>query len=98
LGTNTSQEIEALHKALREVGLSPTIKNDSQPFDLSSQGNKSTQEMVQKILSGEPGMWSTFTIIIMVYWSTFTIIIVVYSSACFDVCRGGGKVEILCQK
>ncbi|XP_033740453.1 centrosomal protein of 162 kDa-like isoform X2 [Pecten maximus] len=55
LGTTTSHEIEALHKALREVGLSPTIHNDSQPFDLSSQGNRSTTEMVQKILSGEPG-------------------------------------------
>ncbi|XP_060069666.1 centrosomal protein of 162 kDa-like [Ylistrum balloti] len=55
MGTTTSHEIEALHKALREVGLSPTIYNDSQPFDLSSQGNRSTTEMVQKLLSGEPG-------------------------------------------
>ncbi|XP_069138215.1 centrosomal protein of 162 kDa-like isoform X2 [Argopecten irradians] len=55
LGTTTSHEIEALQKALREVGLSPTIHNDSQPFDLSSQGNRSTNEMVQKLLSGEPG-------------------------------------------
>ncbi|XP_021349232.1 centrosomal protein of 162 kDa-like isoform X2 [Mizuhopecten yessoensis] len=55
MGTTTSHEIEALHKALREVGLSPTIYNDSQPFDLSSQGNRSTTEMMQKLLSGEPG-------------------------------------------
>ncbi len=26
MGTNTSKEIEALHEALREVGMSPTIK------------------------------------------------------------------------
>ncbi|KAK3091654.1 hypothetical protein FSP39_021588 [Pinctada imbricata] len=52
MGTNTSQEIEALHKALREVGLSPTLKNDSQPFDSSTAGNNS--ELLQKILAGEP--------------------------------------------
>ncbi|KAJ8315560.1 hypothetical protein KUTeg_007710 [Tegillarca granosa] len=56
MGTNTSQEIEALHKALREVGLSPTIKTDSQHFDNSFLGNKSTSdqaELLQKILNGE---------------------------------------------
>lgn len=56
MGTNTSQEIEALHKALREVGLSPTIKTDSQHFDNSFFGNKSTSEhaeLLQKILNGE---------------------------------------------
>ncbi|XP_056015434.1 centrosomal protein of 162 kDa-like isoform X3 [Ostrea edulis] len=51
MGTNTSNEIEALHKALREVGLSPTIKNDSQALD-SSMANNS--ELLQKILSAEP--------------------------------------------
>ncbi|XP_062608444.1 centrosomal protein of 162 kDa-like [Saccostrea cucullata] len=51
MGTNTSNEIEALHKALREVGLSPTIKNDSQPLDSSLANNS---ELLQKILSAEP--------------------------------------------
>lgn len=51
MGTNTSQEIEALHRALREVGLSATIGNDSQ-IDLSSQGDKgTTADLVQKLLN-----------------------------------------------
>ena len=52
MGTNTSKEIEDLHNALREVGLSPTIYGDSHAFDQSSGGNRSTTEMVQKILAG----------------------------------------------
>ena len=51
MGTNTSNEIEALHKALREVGLSPTIKNDSQGLDTSTANNT---DLLQKILSAEP--------------------------------------------
>lgn len=51
MGTNTSNEIEALHKALREVGLSPTIKNDSQGLDSSMANNT---DLLQKILSTEP--------------------------------------------
>lgn len=51
MGTNTSNEIEALHKALREVGLSPTIKNDSQGLDSSMAHNT---DLLQKILSTEP--------------------------------------------
>lgn len=51
MGTNTSNEMEALHKALREVGLSPTIKNDSQGLDSSMANNT---DLLQKILSTEP--------------------------------------------
>ena len=57
MGTNTSQEIEALHKALREVGLSPTLKNnDTQPplDDSTLAGSKSKSELLQKILAAEP--------------------------------------------
>ena len=51
MGTNTSQEIEALHRALREVGLSATIGNESQ-LDVSSQGEKgTTADLVQKLLN-----------------------------------------------
>ncbi|KAK3583943.1 hypothetical protein CHS0354_033733 [Potamilus streckersoni] len=52
IGTNTSQEIEALHKALREVGMSTTLKNESL-FELSE--DKDTADLVQKLLSGEIG-------------------------------------------
>ena len=51
MGTNTSQEIEALHRALKEVGLSGTLGNDSQ-LDISSQGDKgTTADLVQKLLN-----------------------------------------------
>ncbi|KAL3882411.1 hypothetical protein ACJMK2_028754 [Sinanodonta woodiana] len=52
IGTNTSQEIEALHKALREVGMSTTLKNESL-FEMSE--DKDTADLVQKLLSGEIG-------------------------------------------
>ena len=63
MGTNTSQEIEALHRALKEVGLSATIGNDSQ-IDVSSQGDKAdkgTADLVQKLLNSsmaKTGMYS----------------------------------------
>jgi hypothetical protein len=61
MGTNTSNEIEALHKALREVGLSPTIKNDSQPLDSSLANNS---ELLQKILSAEPEKGNVYIMIL----------------------------------
>ncbi|XP_053396479.1 centrosomal protein of 162 kDa-like isoform X2 [Mercenaria mercenaria] len=54
IGTNTSQEIEALHNALEKLGLSATIGNDSQ-LDLSSQGDKGTEDLVKKLLSTSAG-------------------------------------------
>ncbi|KAL5010793.1 hypothetical protein ScPMuIL_013098 [Solemya velum] len=51
MGTNTSQEIEDLHKALREVGMSPTLKQDE--YDISAAGDKSTAEIISKILNGD---------------------------------------------
>lgn len=55
IGTNTSQEIEALHKALEKVGLSATLGNDSQ-LELSSQtGDRETEELVKKLLNTNSG-------------------------------------------
>lgn len=54
IGTNTSQEIEALHNALEKLGLSATIGNDSQ-LELSSQGDKGTEDLVKKLLNDSTG-------------------------------------------
>lgn len=64
MGTNTSNEIEALHKALREVGLSPTIKNDSQGLDSSMANNT---DLLQKILSTEPEKGEKIHLILLLY-------------------------------
>ncbi|XP_052238473.1 centrosomal protein of 162 kDa-like [Dreissena polymorpha] len=56
IGTNTSQEIEALHKALEKVGLSATLGNDSQLLDLSSQtADREREDLVRKLLSTPAG-------------------------------------------
>ena len=64
MGTNTSQEIEALHRALKEVGLSATIGNDSQ-IDISSQGDKgdkgTTADLVQKLLNSSMAKTGEFS-------------------------------------
>lgn len=80
MGTNTSNEIEALHKALREVGLSPTIKNDSQGLDSSMANNT---DLLQKILSTEPEKGKKIHLILYTgkYLSLF------YSCPFYSPCR-----------
>ena len=56
IGTNTSQEIEALHKALEKVGLSATIGNDSQLEFSSQTGDRETEDLVKKILNTNTGL------------------------------------------
>lgn len=60
IGTNTSQEIEALHNALEKLGLSATIGNDSQ-LELSSQGDRETEDLVKKILNTSTGNYTTMS-------------------------------------
>lgn len=86
MGTNTSNEIEALHKALREVGLSPTIKNDSQGLDSSMANNT---DLLQKILSTEPEKGEKIHLILILYTGKYLSLFYLPVYAPFTVLVGG---------